>query len=90
MTIRKSMRDFRNDHCDNIYWTAFSAQKLAELVCDSRCNKPESSESINDADVMGAYFSWAFGFIQDETAKLAENNDCASTASMEESTETHS
>ena len=90
MTIRKSMRDFRNDHCDNIYWTAFSAQKLAELMCDSRCDNSEVSEFASDTDVMGAYFSWAFGFIQDETAKLAENNDCASDASMKEATEAHS
>ena len=89
MTIRKSMRDFRNDHCDNIFWTAFGAQKVTEMMRDYKYQNPENvPEQVDNPEIMGAYLDWVFDFIKLEISTLAENNDCQLDTEVEETVDT--
>ena len=82
MTIRKNIKDYQNEHFENIIHTAESAQKMAELFRDA----PKDREI--DPLVAGTYFAWAFEFIQDEVVKMGENTDYLPDIQLEETVDT--
>lgn len=88
MTIRKSMKEFHNDHCDNIYWLTFCGEKMSELMRDSKYgDQAAKPENIDDTEIMGAWFKWAFSFIGDEIMKVEENVDYLPDVQVEESSD---
>jgi len=89
MTNYKTMKEFHNDHCDNICWVAFCGEKMAELMRDSKYGNPEQKpEGIGDTELMGAWFNWAFEFIGGEIGRVAENTDYLPDIKIEESSDT--
>ena len=70
---------------ENIRQVAYGAKQVADFM-----NFQIRIGTEVDSEEYSRFFYWASEFIQDETAKLAENNDCASDASMKEATEAHS